>query len=217
MKKLMIMFFLLGVSSFASANLVPNGGFEGWTGGVVDDWTIGGAVTSGYPLQESVDVNEGTYAAEWKWNANDNGVNINDMSKSAIFTLTSGQEYVLSATYKPLAFTSTGKGEVELFVGIVGSSSGNYWSKATDNLKLWYGHDATEPAVGDDYTSVSLTFTWPETTGAARIFIFNRYWRGARLLIDPISVVAVPEPVSLLLVAIGLGMGFVRRRCFDEI
>ncbi len=211
MKKVTAMLVVLCVSGFASANLVPNGNFENWTTGVPDSWTIGGKVVSGYPLQETADVNEGTSAAEWKWDGNDNSININDMSKSDIFTLVSGQEYILSATYKPLAFTSTGIGETELFVGIVGSSSGNYWNKATDNLKLWYGHDESEPSVGDDYTTVSLTFTWPETSGAARIFIFNRYWRGARLLIDPISVTPVPEPVSLLIMLAGV-FGFARRR-----
>ncbi len=211
MRKMTVLLIVLGITGFAYANLVPNGNFESWTNGVVDDWTIGGAVVSGYPLQEGIDVNEGTYSSEWKWSGNDNGININDMSKSAVFSLTPGQEYVLSATYKPLAYTSTGKGEVELFVGIVGASSGNYWGKATDNLLLYYGHDVSEPSVGDDYTTVSLTFTWPDTTGAARIFALNRYWRGARLLIDPISVVAVPEPVSLLIVVAGC-VGFVRRQ-----
>ncbi len=204
MKKVVSVLVVLGLVSLANGtNLVPNGGFESWTNGTPDGWTIGGAVVSGYPLQEGSDVNEGAYSAEWKWSAQDNGININDMSKSAVFTLTPGQEYVLSATYKPLPFTSTGKGEVELFVGIVGPSSGNYWGKATDNLLLWYGHNETEPAVGDDYTTVSLNFTWPDTTGAARIFIFNRYWRGARLLIDPIEVRAVPEPATLLIIASG--------------
>lgn len=208
MSKVLTVTVVLAAASFACANLIPNGGFESWTGGVADDWTVGGYVTSGYPMQESTDVNEGSYAAEWKWDNDDHGININDMTKSNMFSLTSGQEYTLSATYKPLAFTSTGKGQVELFVGIAGPSSGNYWGKVGSNLLLYYGGEG-EPAVGDDYTTVSMNFTWPETTGVARIYALNRYWRGARLLIDPISV--VPEPASLLLMILGVS-GFVRRR-----
>ncbi|MDR6760798.1 hypothetical protein J2Y38_000996 [Flavobacterium sp. 2755] len=56
--KLLLLLFLANFSIYAQTNLVPNGGFENWTGGTPDNWAISNNVVS------SSDAATGQYSAK---------------------------------------------------------------------------------------------------------------------------------------------------------
>ncbi|WP_291150947.1 T9SS type A sorting domain-containing protein [Flavobacterium sp. UBA7680] len=56
--KLLLLLFLANFSIYAQTNLVPNGGFENWTGGTPDNWAISNTVAS------SPDAATGQYSAK---------------------------------------------------------------------------------------------------------------------------------------------------------
>jgi hypothetical protein len=211
MRKEIIIFTTILVAQIAFCdNLVPNGGFENWTAGVADSWTPNpdtNTINAGYPLQESSDVYEGTYSAEWKWNKADNNVNVNTMSKSDMFPITEGERYILQATFKPLSH-NIGNGQIEILMGVADSTTGNhkFWieddSNNTAKIYLYWGSFDSTVAVGSNYVTRSVEFTVPALVPnrSGRLYMLNRYWRGGRILLDHVSVAPPPPGGTVIII-----------------
>ncbi|GAA4294357.1 T9SS type A sorting domain-containing protein [Aestuariibaculum suncheonense] len=72
MKKLYFLFFTLLVTSLSfGQNLIVNGDFESWTGGILDTWNSESGTTI---TQETTTIAEGTYSAKFEITTTDQGI-----------------------------------------------------------------------------------------------------------------------------------------------
>ncbi|WLD23106.1 T9SS type A sorting domain-containing protein [Flavobacterium dauae] len=80
----------------AQANLIPNGSFENWTAGELDDWDIVIPTNGGSVVEESTDFHDGVKSVKITAPAGTGNVQL----KLTDFPVTAGIEYTFSYWYK---------------------------------------------------------------------------------------------------------------------
>ena len=107
MKKLytLLSVFVLATVANAQTNLIPNGGFETWTAGVPDSWTITPATNGGTATQETTDVHGGTSALKMTAPAGTGNI------RAAVtdFAVVAGHSYTLTYWYKDATDNARGR------------------------------------------------------------------------------------------------------------
>lgn len=190
--KLLLLLFLANFSIYAQTNLVPNGGFENWTGGLPQNWTIENSVAS------SSDVAGGQYSVK---------LSITDKTlPPKIITqvpLKAGATYIVKFKYKYLNNNYSGLHPIAIKISQTGSAS-TLSSSAFASNNNWTEKETTFTADSDLLYQLSIsTFSFDDEA-------FD-------VLIDDVSVVDVdePEPYTLIpdinfenkLIALGIDSG----------
>jgi len=200
MKVLTMVLVALTAVSTAGANLVSNGNFENWTGGVPDDWTIGGgpADPNGLASQETTDVYEGSSSIELLWGVFDGNWDANLMTRSNVFTLEPGQTYTLSAAAKSLPHPVHDPqwNDIAIHLG---------YTFEDGSFRAW-GPVLTWSRGETEWTAKEVSFE--ADISLARVYISSGWV--SHWLVDDVSV--VPEPVTLLLLGVGGGLAVIRKR-----
>jgi len=185
MKALAIVSVVLTVAATAGAeNLIQNGGFENWTGGVPDEWTIGGgpADPNGLVAQETTDVYEGGSSIELLWGVFDGNWDANLQTRSNMFTLEAGKTYVLSAACKSLPHPVEDPhwNHISVHLGYT-FEDGSF--RAWGPVLTW-SRDETE------WTAKEVSFEAEITL--ARVYVSSEWI--SHWLVDAVSVVPSPIP-----------------------
>lgn len=160
--KLLLLLLLANFSFYAQTNLVPNGGFENWTGGTLHNWTVSNSVTS------SSDISEGQYSAKLSYTT------VSPKITSQV-PLKAGVTYTVKFKYKYLNNNYGGDHPISLKIAQTGSSS-TLTSSAFASNNNWTVKETT--FTPDSDLSYDLSFS---------TFSFDS--QTFEVLIDDVSVV----------------------------
>jgi len=160
--KLLLLLFLANFSINAQTNLVPNGGFESWTGFTLQDWTVANSVT------QSTDFTEGQSSAK----LTNTGLSPKII---ALIPLKAGITYTIKYKYKYLSNNYGGDHPISLKISQNGSSASISSSAFASN---------------NNWTEKETTFT-PDSDLSYELSIstFNFDSATFEVLIDDVSVV----------------------------
>lgn len=180
--------WLCGTSLVSAQNLLLNPGFELGSGGSATSWTKWAGAN-----REPWANHSGAYGMALEWWVSANGGFYQDVPG----TYTPGDTYQLSAWFlddKAVVTTSVYLTKIEWFDAsnaMIGSQVMN-----------------VSPLVNNTWQELSMTGTVPVGTAYARVvFEGQNMVSGETLKIDDASFILIPEPTSMTLLGLALGLG----------
>jgi hypothetical protein len=199
MSKIKILFLATVFSAIFTAsglaNMVPNPGFEAWTGGVPDEWSAPFMAVLG---DETINVHSGSDAVRLTWAGPHDGTRSVDwMFRSDVIPISQNTTYVFSGWGDISQTTMDGDPNVR------GSL---YYSDAAGNVLAWWAHGALTTDGTQGYELGQAVVVSDSSHSYARItasYGLDGYGYATAYL-DDMSLTPIPEPNTIVLVAGGI-------------